>query len=113
MDVLVVAVLGSGMAFLDGTVVNVALPVMQRELGMNVDVAQWVVESYALLLAALVLVGGALGDRFGRRRVFLARRRALRPRLAGCAAAPSSGALVRSAPRKAPRRPCSYRAASR
>src|ERR1700733_2707637 len=67
---LAVAVLGSAMAFLDGTVVSVALPVMQRELAMTVDLAQWVVEAYALLLAALVLVGGALGDRYGRRRVF-------------------------------------------
>lgn len=58
------------MAFLDGTVVNVALPVMQRELGVTVEVVQWVVEAYALFLASLVLVGGALGDRFGRRRAF-------------------------------------------
>jgi EmrB/QacA subfamily drug resistance transporter len=60
------------MAFLDGTVVNVALPVMQRDLHMGVDGAQWVVEAYALFLASLVLVGGALGDRLGRKRVFLA-----------------------------------------
>ncbi|HEY8089803.1 MAG TPA: MFS transporter, partial [Polyangiaceae bacterium] len=69
---LVVAVLGSSMAFLDGTVVNVALPVMQRELAVGVTEVQWVVESYALMLASLVLVGGALGDRLGRRRVFTA-----------------------------------------
>lgn len=66
------AILGSSMAFLDGTVVNVALPVMQRELGVGVDQVQWIVESYSLLLASLVLVGGALGDRLGRRRVFAA-----------------------------------------
>ena len=60
------------MAFLDGTVVNVALPVMQRELGVRVAQVQWVVESYALMLASLVLVGGAMGDRLGRRRVFTA-----------------------------------------
>ena len=64
---LVVAILGSGMAFLDSTVVNVALPVMQRSLGATVSQLQWVVEAYALLLASLVLVGGALGDRLGRR----------------------------------------------
>ncbi len=58
------------MAFLDGTVVNVALPVMQRQLGMTVDLAQWVVEAYSLFLASLVLVGGALGDHLGRKRVF-------------------------------------------
>jgi EmrB/QacA subfamily drug resistance transporter len=59
------------MAFLDGTVVNVALPVMQRELSIGVDRVQWIVEAYSLLLASLVLVGGALGDRYGRKRVFL------------------------------------------
>jgi EmrB/QacA subfamily drug resistance transporter len=67
---LVVAILGSTIAFVDGTVVNIALPVMQRELGATVDQMQWVVEAYALLLASLVLVGGALGDRIGRRRTF-------------------------------------------
>jgi EmrB/QacA subfamily drug resistance transporter len=69
---LLVAILGSTMAFLDGTVVNIALPVMQRQLGMTVDLAQWVVEAYSLFLASLVLVGGALGDHLGRRRVFSA-----------------------------------------
>ena len=67
---LVAAILGSSMAFLDSTVVNVALPVMQRGLGATVGQLQWVVEAYALMLSALVLVGGALGDRWGRRRVF-------------------------------------------
>ena len=69
--VLVAAILGSSMAFIDGTVVNVALPAIQRDLGATVFEAQWVVESYALLLAALLLVGGSLGDQFGRRRVFI------------------------------------------
>src|SRR6266481_444261 len=69
---LVAAILGSTMAFVDGSVVNVALPVMQREIAATVDQMQWVVEAYALLLASLVLVGGALGDRLGRRRVFVA-----------------------------------------
>jgi EmrB/QacA subfamily drug resistance transporter len=69
---LAVAVLGSGIAFLDGSVVAVALPVMQRELSMSVGLAQWVVEAYGLMLASLVLVGGALGDRLGRRRVYVA-----------------------------------------
>ncbi|MDB6001294.1 MAG: transporter [Rhizobacter sp.] len=58
------------MAFIDGTVVNVALPAIQRDLHATASAAQWVVESYALFLAALLLVGGALGDRFGRRRIF-------------------------------------------
>lgn len=68
--VLVAAIIGSSMAFIDGTVVNVALPAIQRDLRASVFQAQWVVESYALFLAALLLVGGSLGDRFGRRRVF-------------------------------------------
>lgn len=69
--VLVAAILGSSMAFIDGTVVNVALPAIQRELHATAFDAQWVVEAYALFLAALLLVGGSLGDRFGRRRVFM------------------------------------------
>ncbi|HEY1691111.1 MAG TPA: MFS transporter [Polyangiaceae bacterium] len=69
---LAVAILGSSIAFLDGTVVAVALPVMQRELAMSGGQAQWVVEAYSLMLAALVLVGGALGDRLGRSRVYVA-----------------------------------------
>jgi EmrB/QacA subfamily drug resistance transporter len=68
--VLIAAIIGSSMAFIDGTVVNVALPAVQRDLHASVFQAQWVVESYALFLAALLLVGGSLGDRFGRRRVF-------------------------------------------
>ena len=55
------------MAFIDGTVVNVALPALQTSLHATVSDVQWVVESYALMLAALLLVGGSLGDRFGRR----------------------------------------------
>ena len=68
--VLIVAILGSSMAFIDGTVVNVALPAIQRDLQATAFQAQWVVESYALFLAALLLAGGALGDRLGRRKVF-------------------------------------------
>lgn len=58
------------MVFIDGSLVNVALPVIQRELAASVTTMQWIVEAYALMLAALVLIGGALGDRYGRRRVF-------------------------------------------
>ncbi len=68
--VLVTAIIGSSMAFIDGSVVNVALPAIQRDLHASVFEAQWVAESYALFLAALLLVGGSLGDRFGRRKVF-------------------------------------------
>src|SRR5215813_7797096 len=70
--VLAAAILGSSITFIDGTVVNVALPVLQSELGASVAQAQWIVESYALMLAALILVGGSLGDRMGRRRIFMA-----------------------------------------
>ncbi|TCB98893.1 DHA2 family efflux MFS transporter permease subunit [Micromonospora zingiberis] len=68
---LAAAVLASGMVFLDTTVVNVALPRLGAELGASVAGLQWTVNGYLLTLAAFVLLGGALGDRFGRRRVFL------------------------------------------
>ena len=68
--VLVATILGSSMAFIDGSVVNVALPVLQVDLNATTTDVQWVVEAYSLFLAALILVGGALGDRFGRRRIF-------------------------------------------
>lgn len=68
--VLVACILGSSLAFVDGTIVNVALPAIQRTLHASLYQAQWVVEAYALLLGALLLVGGALGDRYGRRRVY-------------------------------------------
>jgi EmrB/QacA subfamily drug resistance transporter len=69
--VLAATVLGSSMVFIDGTVVNVALPALQVSLNATVTDVQWVVESYALFLAALLLVGGSLGDLYGRRKVFL------------------------------------------
>ncbi len=68
--ILVATILGSGMAFIDSTVVNVALPVLQQDLHATAADVQWVVESYALFLSALILVGGALGDRFGRKRMY-------------------------------------------
>src|SRR6476620_4114212 len=68
--VLAATILASSMVFIDGTLVNVALPALQRELQASLADVQWVVESYSLFLAALLLVGGAAGDRFGRRRVF-------------------------------------------
>ena len=70
--VLASAIIGSSMTFVDGTVVNVTLPVLRRSLGASVAQIQWVVEGYMLFLASLILVGGALGDRWGRRRVFSA-----------------------------------------
>src|SRR6266545_5556923 len=68
--ILAATILGSSMAFIDGTVVNVALPALQQSLNATVLDVQWVVESYALFLAALLLTGGSMGDRFGRRRIF-------------------------------------------
>jgi EmrB/QacA subfamily drug resistance transporter len=69
--VLAATILGSSMAFIDSTVVNVALPALQSTLHATITDVQWVVESYGLLLSALILVGGALGDSLGRRRIFL------------------------------------------
>jgi EmrB/QacA subfamily drug resistance transporter len=69
--VLLATVLGSGMTMLDGTVVNVALPAIGRDLGAAIDGLQWTVNGYTLTLAAFILLGGSLGDRFGRRRLFL------------------------------------------
>ena len=69
--VLTASILGSSMAFIDGTAVNVALPALQTALHATVSDVQWVIESYALLLASLLLVGGSLGDLLGRRRIFL------------------------------------------
>jgi hypothetical protein len=58
------------MAFIDGTAVNVALPALQKNLQATAIGVQWVVEAYSLFLSALLLVGGSLGDHYGRRRVF-------------------------------------------
>src|SRR3954469_22438612 len=69
--VLTAAVLGSGMAMLDGTVVNIALRSIGGEFGATVPQLQWVVSAYLLTLASLILVGGSLGDHLGRRRVFM------------------------------------------
>jgi len=69
--VLIATILASSMAFIDGTVVNVALPALQSALHASGTDIQWVVESYALLLASLLLLGGSLGDLYGRRRIFL------------------------------------------
>jgi len=69
--VLVATILASSMTFIDGSVVNVALPVLRAKLGATAGEAQWIVESYMLFLSSLLLVGGALGDRWGRRRVFV------------------------------------------
>lgn len=69
--ILAATILASSMAFIDGTVVNVALPSLQKNLNATVIGVQWVIEAYSLFLSALLLVGGSLGDRYGRRLVFL------------------------------------------
>ena len=69
--VLVATILGSSMAFLDGTVVNLALPTLQTVFRADVSKVQWVVETYALTLASLLLVGGSMGDRYGRRKMYV------------------------------------------
>ncbi len=68
--VLIVAILGSAMTFIDSTAVNVSLPVLQHELRTTAEQTQWVIEGYALFLSALILLGGALGDLYGRRLIF-------------------------------------------
>ncbi|MGH3751980.1 MAG: MFS transporter [Pseudonocardiaceae bacterium] len=69
--VLLATISGSGMAMLDATVVNIALPSIGRDFGADFGTLQWIVNAYTLTLAALILLAGALGDRFGRRRVFI------------------------------------------
>lgn len=69
--VLTATILGSAMPGIDGTAVNVALPILQREMHAGTQAIQWVVEGYSLFLSALILVGGSLGDHLGRRRMFL------------------------------------------
>jgi EmrB/QacA subfamily drug resistance transporter len=92
--VLVAAILGSSMAFVDGTAVNVALPVMQADLRATSADMQWVIEAYALSLAALILVGGSLGDVFGRRRMFMLGIAIFALASIGCALAPNVIVLI-------------------
>src|SRR5258705_8758075 len=92
--VLAATVLGSAMTFIDATGVNVAMPVLQKDLHTTLAGAQWVVESYQLLLASLLLVGGALGDRFGRRRLFMIGVALFSLTSLACALAPSIGLLI-------------------
>ena len=69
--VLAATILGSSLTFIDATVVNVALPALQADLHATINEVQWVIEAYALFLGALILIGGSMGDQFGRKRVFL------------------------------------------
>jgi EmrB/QacA subfamily drug resistance transporter len=91
---LVASILGSGIVFLDGTIVNVALPAIRASLHGGLADQQWVVEAYLLTLSSLLLVGGSLGDLFGRRRVFTAGLIGFGVCSLLCAIAPSSGLLI-------------------
>jgi EmrB/QacA subfamily drug resistance transporter len=92
--ILVACILGSGIAFLDGTVVNVALPAIQRDLGASLASQQWVVEAYMLSLSSLLLVGGSLDDLFERRTVFAVGVAGFGATSLACAVAPSVGFLI-------------------
>ena len=92
--ILAVAVLGSGMAFLDGTVVNVALPKIGEDLDASTSALQWILNGYLLTLASLILLGGSLGDRYGRRRIFVIGVAVFTVASLLCAAAPTAELLV-------------------
>jgi EmrB/QacA subfamily drug resistance transporter len=92
--VLAATITASAMAFIDGSVVNIALPVIQRGLGASLADMQWVSNAYLLLLGSLILVGGGLGDRIGRRRIFLVGIVLFGAASLVCAVAPSVGVLI-------------------
>src|SRR5882724_7690672 len=91
---LAATILASSMAFIDGTVVNVALPALQTSLNATAVDMQWIIESYSLLLSALLLIGGSLGDHYGRRRVFVAGVTLFAFASAWCGLAPDIGQLI-------------------
>src|SRR5229473_1359117 len=92
--ILTATILGSSLAFIDGTVVNVALPAVQANFHATVVDLQWVVESYGLFLGALILVGGSLGDLFGRRLIFVIGVAIFAVASAGCGAASNIHLLI-------------------
>jgi EmrB/QacA subfamily drug resistance transporter len=91
---LVAAILGSGVATIDATIVNVALPAIERDLGGGLSTQQWVSNAYLLALASLILIGGSLGDIYGERRVFAIGVAAFGVLSLACALAPTSGVLI-------------------
>ncbi|CBJ35224.1 MFS transporter [Ralstonia solanacearum] len=91
---LAATILGSSMAFIDGSVVNVALPAIQSELGASVAAMQWIVNAYLLFLGALVLVGGSMGDKLGRRTVFIVGIGVFTLASAACGLAPNASSLI-------------------
>src|ERR1700682_5015591 len=92
--ILSATILGSSLAFIDGTVVNVALPAVQANFHATLVDVQWVVESYGLFLGALILVGGSLGDLFGRRLMFLSGGGIFAVASAGCGVASNIHQLI-------------------
>jgi EmrB/QacA subfamily drug resistance transporter len=92
--VLTATILASSMGFIDGTVVNIALPALQATMGATITDVQWVVEAYTLFLGSLMLTGGALGDRFGRKRVFLSGVAMFTAGSMACGLAPNMDALI-------------------
>ena len=102
---LIATILGSTIVFLDSTVVNVALPAIQSDLDTGLAGQQWVVEAYSLTLVALLLVGGSLGDLYGRRRLFSIGLVGFGLTSALCAVAPSEGALIGARALQGSRRP--------
>lgn len=92
--VVAAAVLGSGVAFLDGTVVNAALPAISRDLHADLGDLQWVLTGYLLTLGSLLVLGGSLGDRYGRRRVFQLGLVGFAATSLLCAVAPDTGSLI-------------------
>jgi EmrB/QacA subfamily drug resistance transporter len=92
--VLLATVLGSGMVFLDGTVVNIAIPAMGRDLHAGISGVQWVLDAYLVVLSALLLLGGSLGDRYGRRRIFTIGLSAFTGASVLCGVAPDLGLLI-------------------
>src|SRR5262245_65237748 len=91
---LVATILGSSLTFIDGTVVNVALPALQADLHATITDVQWVIEIYALFLGGLILVGGSMGDQFGRKRTFVGGVIAFTAASVACGLAASPRALI-------------------
>ena len=104
--VLLAAVLGSGLAGIDATVVNIALPALGRELHASFASLQWTINSYTLTLASFILLGGSLGDRYGRRCVFTVGVTWFALASALCALAPNITILIGAAPCRASEVPC-------
>ena len=91
---LLAAILGSGVAFIDGTIVNVALPAIQRDLGGGLATQQWISNAYLLTLGSLLLIGGSLGDIYGERRIFQMGLVGFGVFSVVCAVAPTIGVLI-------------------